>query len=191
MFSEDEWSHWNSLQPGDKRLTIAQFKTKWQAKVQDKNDGKKVMSDCKDGTLRFWIKTDDQIVFSNKSVKRRFVEAQGQQIKGADDADIERLRGFDVFTHGKDGKNSGDEMSLFNWAVASKTVQVQMEKCQLCSCRLTVCGQRRVVLDSNEVLKVMHNEMHGSEVKNDSSIFINFLFFVSNFLGIGEGMSSL
>ena len=76
MFSEDEWLHWNGLQQGDKRLTIAQLKTKWQQMVQDKNDGKKVMSDCKDGTLRFWIKTDDQIVFSNKSVKRRFVEAR-------------------------------------------------------------------------------------------------------------------
>ena len=128
MFSEDEWLHWNGLQQGDKRLTTAQLKTKWQQMVQDKNDGQKVMSDCKDGTLRFWIKTDDQIVFSNKSVKRRLVEAQGQQIKGADDADIERLRGFDVFTHGKDGNNSGDEMSLFNWVVAAKTVQVQMEK---------------------------------------------------------------
>ena len=38
------------------------------------------------------------------------------------------VRGVDVFTHGEDDKDLGDEMSLFNWAVAAKTVQVQMEK---------------------------------------------------------------
>ena len=66
MFSEDAWSHWNSLQFGDKRLTIAQLNS-MQQMIQDNNDAKKVMSDCKDGTLRFWIKTDDQIVFFRTS----------------------------------------------------------------------------------------------------------------------------
>ena len=44
-------------------------------------------------THEFWMTIDDQIVIvlSNKSVKRRCVDAQIQQIKGADDVDIGRL----------------------------------------------------------------------------------------------------
>ena len=38
------------------------------------------------------------------------------------------VRSLDLVTLGNDGKLLDEDMSLFNWAVAAKTVQVQMEK---------------------------------------------------------------